>query len=91
MKNTPMPNEADSSLKADFEALTDGIQRILDLGAQELADAEAKTEIVATLDPESEEYERLVQEVKAAQSRAGRAFQQAEELLAAANELLPQG
>lgn len=79
----------DSSLKDDFDSLTSGIQRILDLGAEALAEAEKKTEQVAKMDATSAEYTRIVAEVKAAQARAGNAFKQAEELIASANELLP--
>lgn len=89
MKNNMMQNQADATLQEDFENLTGGIQRILDLGSEALAEAEAKTEEVAMMDPESSEYERAVQEVKDAQARAGNAFKQAEDLITAANELLP--
>ena len=71
-----------------FESITDGIQKILDFGAEALSEAESKLEEAAELDVDSEEYAQLVQEVKDAQARAGEAFGQAEELIKAANELL---
>ena len=83
------PKAKESSLKDDFDSLTSGIQRILDIGAEALAEAEKKTEQVAKMDVASTEYAKMVAEVKAAQARAGNAFKQAEELIASANELLP--
>ena len=81
--------EPDSSLAADFKRLTNGIQKILDIGAASLAEAEAKTAKVAKLDAESEQYIKIVAEIKAAQAKAGHAFKQAEELISATNELMP--
>ena len=83
------PKAKESSLKDDFDSLTNGIQRILDIGAEALAEAEKKTEQVAKMDAASAEYTRMVAEVKAAQARASNAFKQAEELITSANELLP--
>jgi len=77
------------SFQNDFESLTNGIQRIIDLGGEALSEAEEMTEIVAQLDPNSEEYAITVQDIRDAQARAGDAFKQAEDLIAAANELLP--
>ncbi len=76
------------SLREDFDNLTENIQAILDIGAEALAEAEEKTEIVAQVDPDSFEYEQLVEEIKEAQARAGHAFEQAEKFIAAANDLL---
>jgi hypothetical protein len=81
-------NTAESSLQDDFDGLTSGIQRILDLGAEALAEAEEKTAKIAKINPESDEYSAIVAQVKAAQSRAGNAFKQAEELINSTNELL---
>lgn len=92
MKNNTVKQPAaaaESSLQDDFNKLTDGIQRILDLGAEALAEAEEKTAQVAKLQAGSAEYADLVLEVKAAQARAGNAFKQAEDLITSANDLLP--
>jgi len=89
MAKKPAANAQETSLKDDFENLTNGIQRILDLGAEALAEAEEKTEKVAEMAADSAEYAKMVKEVKAAQARAGDAFKQAEELINAANDLLP--
>ncbi len=93
MKNNDVQNSEfnaeESSLQDDFNGLTSGIQRILDLGAEALAEAEEKTASLAEIKAESEEYAITVAEVKAAQARAGNAFRQAEELISSANELLP--
>lgn len=78
------------SLKEDFDNLTENIQAILDIGAAALVEAEDKTNQVAQMDPESLEYDQIVQEVKDAQARAAQAFDQAEKFIAAANDLLPQ-
>lgn len=88
MQNTESGNKK-SSLQDDFSGLTNGIQRILDLGAEALLEAEQKTASLAKIKAESEEYAIIVAQVKAAQVRAGNAFKQAEELIKSANELLP--
>lgn len=84
-----MSEEQSPSLQEDFDNLTNGIQRILDLGAEALAEAEEKTELVSQMDPESEDYLDLIEDIKAAQARSGSAFQKAEELIDAANDLFP--
>lgn len=79
---------SESTLK-DVEILTTRIQSFLNSGSQALAIAESKTEQVAKMQPDTAEYKRMVEEVKAFQARASYDFKQAEALLATANSLLP--
>ncbi len=71
-----------------FEDFTDKVQSLLDQGAESLEIAEVKTSQLEDLDPESEDYEKMVEEVKAAQSDARQYFDDAEFLIKKANEIL---
>lgn len=72
----------------DFDHIFSGIQKILDIGAKALDEAEEKTAKLQNLDYNLPEYETLFFEVTLAQERAREAFVQAEELIKSTMELL---
>ena len=71
-----------------FEDFTDKVQSLLDSGAESLEIAEVKTSQLEDVDSDSEEYEEMVSEVKAAQADARQYFDDAELLIKKANEIL---
>lgn len=71
-----------------FEEFTDKVQSLLDEGAMSLEIAEEKTAQLEEVDPSSDDYSRLVEEVKIAQSEARQNFDDAEFLIQRANEIL---
>ncbi len=71
-----------------FEDFTDKVQSLLDQGAESLEIAEVKTAQLEEMDSDSDEYEKMVAEVKRAQSDARQYFDDAEMLIKKANEIL---
>lgn len=82
-------SDVDESGDSDvFEDFTDKVQSLLDQGAESLEIAEVKTAQLEDMDPESKEYDSMVEEIKAAQSDARQYFDDAEFLIKKANEIL---
>ena len=71
-----------------FEDFTDKVQSLLDQGAESLEIAEVKTAQLEDMDPESKEYDAMVEEIKSAQSDARQYFDDAEFLIKKANDIL---
>ncbi len=71
-----------------FDDFTDKVQSLLDQGAEALEIAEVKTAQLEDMDPESSEYDLMVEEIKAAQGDARQYFDDAEFLIKKANEIL---
>ncbi len=71
-----------------FEEFTDKVQSLLDNGAMSLEIAEEKTSLLEGIDQNSNEYSKMVEEVKVAQAEARQNFDDAEFLIQRANEIL---
>jgi hypothetical protein len=71
-----------------FEEFTNKVQSLLDDGAASLQIAEEKTAKLTSMQPDTREYNILVEEVKIAQSQARQNFEDAEFLIKRANEIL---
>lgn len=71
-----------------FEDFTDKVQSLLDQGAESLEIAEVKTAQLEDMDPESKEYDAMVEEIKSAQGDARQYFDDAEFLIKKANDIL---
>lgn len=80
--------EEDDDSSDVFEEFTDKVQSLLDDGAEALEIAEEKTADLEDMDPNSPDYSRLVEEIKAAQAEARQNFDDAEFLIQKANEIL---
>lgn len=85
---TDLAGGQDDSSNDVFEDFTDNVQSLLDQGAESLEIAEIKTSQLEDMDPESEDYSRMVEEVKAAQNDARQYFDDAEFLIKKANDIL---
>ena len=85
---TDLTEDQDDSSSDVFEDFTDNVQSLLDQGAESLEIAEIKTSQLEDMDPDSKDYARMVEEVKAAQNDARQYFDDAEFLIKKANEIL---
>ncbi len=83
---TDLENEDESG--DVFEDFTDKVQSLLDQGAEALEIAEVKTSQLEDMDPDSDDYDKIVAEVKSAQADARQYFDDAELLIKKANEIL---
>lgn len=74
----------------NLQDFVDKAQAYLNSGSQALADAEAKTAELESMDPNSLDYDDLVEEVRSLQAKAGYDFKQAQTLIKTANSLKEQ-
>lgn len=82
-------NEKDQN-EIDLQNFVDKAQAYLNSGSKALAEAEDKTHQLEAMDPESIDYNELVEEVRSLQAKAGYDFKQAQTLIKTANSLKEQ-